>query len=463
MPRKKSSELNRTALNILSDIDGYVGGSLYPSLFHKAFTPQWVDAILHQKGLPLPRKAGQAFTLIDLGCGDGLGLIVQAAAHPGSHFIGVDAIPGHITRGQAMIAELGLKNIELRCETFIEALKQQSVQADYVTVQGVWSWINPDNQCALLQLVTASLKPGGVAMLGYNCLPGWAQLIAFQKLIRMVSLEYEGSPAEKFWHALDHVRAASKTGMYALDANQFEWFDTLKEGHPEDYFAHEYLNGYWQPMWSGDAINAAADHGLDFQCSGSRERLRDDFVYRAAKRNEIAKVANIPGREIMKDMLVNTWFRRDIFSKSPLPPLDEVTAINQRMNGYWVANGPKVEAKFTTRSPAGTLKFDNASAHHILDHLAHGPASLDAIYEAGAPGTRADILNTIDSLFFAGLVEPVDPYQENERVAEINQWLAQSESCAINVVVTPHGPVSIGEGKMATLFEDGGFRQRTGL
>ena len=447
----------------MSDIDGYVGGSLYPSLFHKAFTPQWVDAILRHNHLEPPRLAGQTFTLIDLGCGDGLGLIVQAAANPGSRFIGMDAMPGHIARGQAIIAELGLTNIELRCATFTGALEQNPVHADYVTVQGVWSWISPENQLALLQLVSASLKPGGVAMLGYNCLPGWTQLISFQKLIRTLSLEYGGSPTEKFWQALDHARTASAAGMYALDDGQFNWFDGMKEGLPADYFAHEYLNGHWQPMWSGDAINAAADHGLNFQCSGSRERLRDDFVYKATKRAEIAKVVNIPAREIMKDMLVNTWFRRDIFSKSVLPPLDEAKAINQRMAGYWVATGPKAEAKFTARSPAGTLKFDNASAHHILDHLERGPASLDTIYEANAPGTKADILNTIDSLFFAKLIEPVDPYQENESAGKINQWLAQAQSCTINAMVTPHGPVSIGEGDMAALLEDKDFRRRVGF
>lgn len=422
-----------------------------------------MDAILRHKGLSSPRDSGYPFTQIDLGCGDGLGLIVQAAAHPGSRFIGIDAMPGHITRGQAIIAELGLQNIELRCETFAEALDQDL--ADYVTVQGVWSWISPDNQRALLQLVLASLKPGGVVMLGYNCLPGWSQLIGFQKLIRMLSLDYEGTPTQKFWRALAHVKTASEAGMYALDASQFDWFDTMKEGLPEDYFAHEYLNGHWQPMWSGDAIEAAGDHGLSFQCSGSRDRIRDDFFYKAEKRAEIDKVTNIPAREIMKDMLVNSWFRRDIFSKGELQPLDEDIAIAQRMGGYWAAIGPKADVKFSARSPAGTLKFDNAAAHHILDHLESGPASLNAVYESNAPGTKADILNTIDSLFFAALIEPVDPPQSDLPMERVNGRLARMEDSGspMNAMLTPYGPVSVAEGKISAVLSDGASRMRMGL
>ena len=420
---------------------------------------------MRHKGLTPPRDAGEDYTLIDLGCGDGLGLIVQAVADPASRFIGIDAMPGHITRGQAIIAELALQNIELRCETFAEALQKEPVPADYVTVQGVWSWISPENQRALLQLVAENLKPAGVAMLGYNSLPGWMQVVGFQKMIRMVSLDYQGTPTEKFWQALSHVRTASEAGMYALDGSQFEWFDQIRQGLPEDYFAHEYLNGHWQPMWSGDAITDAAAHDLCFQCSGSRERLRDDFVYQAAKRAEIEKVANIPAREIMKDMLANTWFRRDIFSKSALKPLDRDKAIDQRMDGYWAALTPKSQAKFSARSPAGTLKFDNAAAHHILDHLEFGPASLNAIYDAKAPGTRADILNTIDSLFFAAQIEPVDPPQSGGAVEQLNAWLAALEQngSPMNAMLTPYGPMSVAEGKIADLLTDGAARERMGL
>lgn len=449
----------------MPDIDGYVGGSLYPSLFHKAFTPPWVDAILNRQRLTPPRATAQPFTLIDLGCGDGLGLIIQAAAYPASRFIGIDAMPGHISRGRAVIADLGLNNIALRCATFAESLEQEIGLADYVTVQGVWSWISPDNQRALLQLVSASLRPGGVAMLGYNCLPGWMQVLGFQKLIQTVSLDFKGTPTKKFWRALDHIRTASQAGMYALGADQFAWFDEIRVNLPKDYFAHEYLNGHWQPMWSGDAIKAAADHGLIFQCSGSRERLRDDFVFQAAKRAEIDKLANISAREIMKDMLINSWFRRDIFSKGALQPIDDDAAAAQLMNGYWAAKGPKADAEFTAKSPAGTLKFDNAAAHHILDHLESGPASLNAISNAGAPGTTADILNTIDSLFFAALIEPVDLPEPGGAAEQVNNWLVHMEAgdTKMNALLTSHGPVSVPRGSVSALLQNEAARKRMGL
>ena len=69
-------------------IDGYVGDSLYPSSFHASFAPPNIDAMLAHAGIASPRGLGtrSPFTMVDIGCGDGIGLILNAAAHPEGHF-----------------------------------------------------------------------------------------------------------------------------------------------------------------------------------------------------------------------------------------------------------------------------------------------------------------------------------------------------------------------------------------
>ncbi len=403
--------------------------------------------------------------MVDLGCGDGLGLILQAAIYPDSRFIGIDAMSAHIERGNAIINELGLTNITLRCQTFKQALESEAIAADYVAVQGVWSWVSAENQHALLKLVSHCLNPAGVAIMGYNCLPGWGPIAAFQKLIHSLAVGQDGTPRARFENAFDQARSASDAGMAALGETQFEWIDELKDRFPADYFAHEYLNNHWQPLWSGDAIKIAAEHGLQFQCHSARDRLREDFIFKAAQRKQLEKTTTIAAREIMADMFLNCWFRRDIFRKESFSPLTDGEVQSPRLSGYWMANQPKAAAEFSTKTTAGTLIFDNISAHHILDQLDLAPASLENIAQSDHPGTRADLLNTVDSLFMAGLINPVDSCQAQADPAAINDWLSRSEAkgFSMNAIATPHGPVWVERGNIRHSLNDNNFRQRAGL
>ena len=71
-------------------IDGYFAETVYPSLFHPAFAPPWSDAVLRQQGVEPPRGGRAPFRMADLGCGDGMGLIMLAAAYPEAQFTGID-------------------------------------------------------------------------------------------------------------------------------------------------------------------------------------------------------------------------------------------------------------------------------------------------------------------------------------------------------------------------------------
>ncbi len=88
-------------------IDGYVAEDVYPSTFQREFAPPWIDAMLRHKGLVPPRQGRSAFRLLDLGCGDGLGLIAMAAAHPEGEFLGIDAMAEHIEDAQATSKRIG--------------------------------------------------------------------------------------------------------------------------------------------------------------------------------------------------------------------------------------------------------------------------------------------------------------------------------------------------------------------
>src|SRR5688572_22268801 len=52
--------------------------------------------------------------VLELGCAAGGNLIPMAVALPGASFVGIDLSSKQIEEGQKVVADLGLKNIELR-------------------------------------------------------------------------------------------------------------------------------------------------------------------------------------------------------------------------------------------------------------------------------------------------------------------------------------------------------------
>ena len=180
-------------------------------------------------------------------------------------------------------------------------------QADYVASQGVLAWVSPANQAALLDLAARMLRPGGVFCVGYNSLPGWSRIAGFQRLVRAL--------AEGIGQFAGAVRGRPCADPRRRDGAQavLDWLRTDKL--PPDYFAQEYLNLHWTPLWSGDVIAAAAERGLVFAGQAHPSRVRPDFTLRKAWRNALAGIADPAAREIAADLYVDSFYREDIFSQ----------------------------------------------------------------------------------------------------------------------------------------------------
>lgn len=398
-------------------IDGYVADEAYPSTFQREFAPPWIDAMVRHKGYAPPRRGRSPFRLLDLGCGDGFGLIALAAAHPEGEFVGIDAMPEHIASGEAVARRLGLANIGFRCARFADVADPASGDFDYVTVQGVIAWVSEANRRHVFRIAASHLRPGGVAGLGYNAMPGWRDMIPFQRLLRALAEGLPGNAHQRFDAALDKVKAMILTGTPALPNWIIEWIDGKIEVLPKTYFAHEYLNQHWQPLWSADVFALAAGCALTHLGSSRPERLREDFCLTAAQRAELAGIGEAHVREIGADIFVRAAFRVDLFGKALEAAEDPQDA---RLGGWWAATVAEDEAEYSHATAAGKLKFDNAAAHAILAALDSSPATLRTVRERGGCGTAADVLNAADALFTAGHIVPADPPGEVPAAAAVN-------------------------------------------
>jgi hypothetical protein len=328
-------------------------------------------------------------------------------------------------------------------------------EADYVISQGVLAWVSPANQAALLDLAARMLRPEGVFCVGYNALPGWGAMAGFQRLVRALAQGYRGNSRERFEASLAQIRAGGMVPQAVLD-----WLQTDKL--PPNYFAQEYLNLYWIPLWSGDVIAAAAERDLVFAAQSAAGRLRPDFTLRKAWRAALAAIADPAAREIAADLYANCYYRTDIYSKGLPVPLAAGEARALRLDQVWASVRGNKDVIYEVRTAAGRISFGNEAARAILAHLEDGPARLKDVPDIEA----ADLLNTIDALHLAGLVVPLDPPAAVPHAAAANRRLAgalagsskNGRVGANGVVVVPNGsdPASPDVARRLALAPDDG-------
>src|SRR5262249_10278226 len=134
-------------------------------------------------GLPSPKTA--TARVLELGCASGGNLIPFALRNPGAQAIGVDISGVQINQAREYATRLGLDNISLQ-EADLQQLDLEKLgQFDYIVAHGVYSWVPPETQEALLSLIERCLAPEGVAFISYNTYPGWKAKEILRDAMRM--------------------------------------------------------------------------------------------------------------------------------------------------------------------------------------------------------------------------------------------------------------------------------------
>ncbi|MBC8076432.1 MAG: class I SAM-dependent methyltransferase, partial [Chloroflexales bacterium] len=159
----------------------------YPSAAEPSIHPDRLATVATLFGVR-PAPVDQC-RVLELGCADGANLLPMAYALPHGTFFGIDASPRQIAAGQAQIAALGLKNVRLQALD-LQELPASSGEFDYIIAHGVYSWVAPAVQEALLALCGRHLAANGVAVVSYNVLPGWHQRGVARDLLRFHTRQF---------------------------------------------------------------------------------------------------------------------------------------------------------------------------------------------------------------------------------------------------------------------------------
>src|SRR6185295_9749716 len=100
--------------------------------------------------------------------------------HPPGEFHAIDAFAPHIAHAQQLCETAGIANLTLHARDFASAIDVDLPDFDYVIAHGVYSWIDARGREDFRRFVERRLKPGGIALVSYNAMPGWAQDAPFQ-------------------------------------------------------------------------------------------------------------------------------------------------------------------------------------------------------------------------------------------------------------------------------------------
>lgn len=229
--------------------------------------------------------------VLELGCASGGNLLPMAAALPGSRFLGVDLSARQVEVGQALLAESGLTNVELRLADLTTLLDDPPDgpalgEFDYILAHGVYSWVPQHVQEALLELCRRRLAPQGLAYISYNTLPGFYRRQPIRDMMRyhVANLKQDGQPLP-LGAAMQHARELLERLAQSVPnpGGSSVWALLLKQEHehirqlPDSYLAHEHLEEDNWPCYFHEFASRAASHGLQYATEAERLGTVDDF------------------------------------------------------------------------------------------------------------------------------------------------------------------------------------------
>lgn len=234
----------------------------YTSHAYMHSSPDQLAAVAHLFGLSTPPVT--TARVLELGGSSGGNLIPLALRHPRLQALGLDLSGVQVGLGQRFIERLGLQNVSLRQADLAEVDGDSLGQFDYIVCHGLYSWVPPHVQDAMLRICSRNLAPEGVAYVSYNTYPGWKS----KEMIRDAMLLHGSSrddPEEQIAYARGMVgflqQVARKDGMLARALEENLPYLRMTDNH---YLAHEYLEPYNLPCYFHQFLERAAGHRLSY-------------------------------------------------------------------------------------------------------------------------------------------------------------------------------------------------------
>ncbi len=360
--------------------EGYVSDIQYiPGFFSELAPTRLAYATLVASKRPALPETGARY--LELGCGQGFGTALLAAANPEMSFTGIDFNPAQIANARRMATQAGLTNIEFKDYSFAETLERglNGVAYDFAVLHGIYSWISKENRDAIVEILARSLTPGGLAYVSYNCLPGWAHSMPLQRLLREHAGRVTARSDKRMAGALEFAKSLMDGGAGYFSANPQakNRLEKIPSQNP-NYLAHEYLNEHWNPLYVTDVAAEMATARLNFITSATLAESLDGVSVPKDLQETIKSEQDLIWRELLRDFACNKQFRRDIYARgvNEYQPHELGLMLGKTLFALAV---PRADVSFKFMGPMGEISGQDVIYGPLCDLLDGKPRSFNDI------------------------------------------------------------------------------------
>lgn len=390
-----------TAAGYITDVD-YIPG--YYS--HMSPVAMRYVASLNQV---LPPKASDGSRYLELGCGLGRSLTTIAAANPHGEFVGIDINENHIALMNHEITAGELSNIKALARDF-SALDAELGKFDYVAVHGVFSWVSPEVRESLIAAVKSHLAPGGLLLVSYNAMPGWAHLQPIRGILRQYSQLRQGDSVQRIREALNYlVFIRDKKAQYFEDNPlAAAYVDSLLKQDIR-YLAHEYLNEHWTSFYFSEVAGMFGAAGLSYVGSLPVYTNFWDLCVRPEFQELFRTTSDRLVTESHKDFCANTAFRWDIYAAEPRVMKSNRDRLKKVESLYFRVSRPGIVLPQRVNLGVVTSTVQGPVYEAVLKLLSEKCLTLDEIiHEKEVHGHNVeDVVRVVDACVAMGLVDVV--------------------------------------------------------
>ena len=337
---------------------GYRADIDYTYGYYRELAPGLIDFALAYAGFEPPPAAGGGMRYLELGYGQGVSANIHAAAAPGEYW-GADFNPVHAANAQSL-ARVSGADAHFSDESFEDLAHRDDLPPmDYIVLHGIWSWVSDANRRNIVDIIRKRLRVGGTVYMSYNTLPGWAVAMPLRQLMTL----HAGSAGSDVQGVVARIEASigfvgklADAGARYFAANPMAKtrLDAIA-GQNRNYLAHEYFNRDWAPMYFSDAHDWLADAKLSYAGAAALIDQMDGLNLTQPQRELINSIPPGVLRETVRDYLLNTQFRRDLYTRGArsLSPLEKLERLRHTRIALVTADPAAPESAETNLGKVG--------------------------------------------------------------------------------------------------------------
>lgn len=407
-------------------MEGYESDIEYVADYFQEQEPDFLNLCAVTHGVE-PINLEKGFVYCELGCGQGRTALVMAANYPQGKFYAIDFNPSHIASARKLAEQAGLENIVFLEKGFADILEEPSLlpECDFITFHGIFSWISESNRQCLIDICKRHLKAGGIVYNSYNAKPGWSMGEPLQQLMLSSGKLFSGNSISRFDKALALLKELESVSpaFFGLNKEVIKKRMEMLESKNKHYLVHEYFNDGWRAFYFTEIVQYLISAKLNFVGEASAAASYVEATLPNDARQLLTKIPETDVRELYKDIMLNTMFRKDIYMRGISNRMDNNRKLKILENKRWMLNTDVSvinKSGFKFKLPVGNVDGKVEVYQPIVNHLVQHPMTLSEL-QAKTDFAWQDLLQAILFLYHSGMVGIQHVIEANPAADRLNQ------------------------------------------